>query len=193
MTVAFINKDNIIKQIKQGNEDALVGIYQKYKPEFIAWAVRKFHFVECEDIYQDAILVFRGNIVSNRLIELNSSVKTYLFAVAKNIALKRKNISTRQLSDSLLENDPVNPVAEMVDQIIACSERQKLITAMIEKLKEPNRSILKMYYYQNLSMREIAEKLNYKNDKVVKAQKVRCMNELKKMVKNLCLKDDLKD
>ena len=195
MTIAFLNKKKIIQQIKQGNEDALVKIYVKYKTEFIGWAVRKFNLnhEECEDIYQDAILVFRNNIVSDRLVELNSSVKTYLFAVAKNIALKRINRSSRQLSNEVVEIEPTTEKSDSIDFIIASNERQALIAGMIEKLKEPNRSILKMYYYQNLSMSEIAEKLNYKNDKVVKAQKVRCMNELKKMVRELCLKDDLKD
>ncbi len=195
MTIAFINKKKLIEQIKQGNEDALVKIYVRYKSEFIGWSVKKFNLSheESEDIYQDAILVFRNNIVSNKLIELNSSVKTYLFAVAKNIALKKINRSARQLSDEVVDKEPATAKSDAIDYVMADNERQKLIANMIEKLKEPNRSILKMYYYQNLSMSEIAEKLNYKNDKVVKAQKVRCMNELKKMVRDLCLKDDLKD
>ena len=195
MTIAFINKKKLIEQIKQGNEDALVKIYVRYKSEFIGWSVKKFNLSheESEDIYQDAILVFRNNIVSNKLIELNSSVKTYLFAVAKNIALKKINRSARQLSDEVVDKEPATAKSDAIDYVMADNERQKLIANMIEKLKEPNRSILKMYYYQNLSMSEIAEKLNYKNDKVVKAQKVRCMNELKKMVRDLCLKDDLND
>jgi len=195
MTVAFINKKSILKEIRQGNEDALVRIYLKHKPEFIGWAVKKFNLSqeECEDIYQDTILVFRNNIVSEKLVELNSSVKTYLFAVAKNLALKKKSRLSNQYSEHQVEKEPLTPMEDSAHEVLALAERQQIITSIIDKLKEPNRSILKMYYYQNLSMREIAEKLNYKNEKVVKAQKVRCMNELKKMVRELCLKDALKD
>jgi len=195
MTIAFSNKKKILLRIKQGDEDALVKIYLKYKKEFIGWAVKYFNLrpEECEDIYQDAILVFRQNIVSNKLVELNSSIKTYLFAVAKNIALKKVNRASRQLSDEQIKYEPATENKDVIDNILEYNETHQLIAKLVDKLKEPNRSILKMYYYQNLSMSEIAKKLNYKNDKVVKAQKVRCMNELKKMVRDLCLKDDLKD
>lgn len=195
MTIAFSNKKKILLQIKQGNEDALVKIYLKYKKEFIGWAVKYFNLrhEECEDIYQDTILVFRQNIVSNKLVEMNSSIKTYLFAVGKNIALKKVNRASRQLSDEQIKSEPATENEEIMDSILEYNETHQLIAGLVNKLKEPNRSILKMFYYQNLSMSEIAKKLNYKNDKVVKAQKVRCMNELKQMVRDLCLKDDLKD
>lgn len=197
MTIAFINKEKILSEIRQGNEDALVRIYLKYKSEFIRWGSKTFNLSqeECEDIYQDSILIFRKNIVSEKLVELNSSIKTYLFAVARNIALKRIQTSARHISENLIGKEKEqNPhFAEPADEIIARDEQQQLISNMINKLNEPNRSILKMYYYQNLSMKEIAEKLNYKNDKVVKAQKVRCMKTLKKMVQELSLMDTLED
>jgi len=65
MTLAFSNKKTILKEIREGNEDALVRIYLKYKPEFISWSVKKLHVsrVESEGIYQDAMLVFRNNKV----------------------------------------------------------------------------------------------------------------------------------
>lgn len=195
MTVAFINKKTILKEIRHGNEDALVRIYLKHKSEFIGWAIKKFNLSqeESEDIYQDTILAFRNNIVSGKLVELHSSVKTYLFAVAKNLALKKKNHFTNQFSEQQADKEPITPMEESVVEVLADHERQQIISSIINKLREPNRSILKMYYYQNLSMREIAEKLNYKNYKVVKAQKVRCMNELKKIIQELSLKEVLKD
>lgn len=195
MTIAFINKEKILKEIRQGNEDALVRVYLRHKPEFMRWASKTFNLSqeECEDIYQDTILVFRKNIVSERLTELSSSIKTYLFAIGRNLALKRIQTSARHISDNLIEKEQNPHLTESTDEIITRDEQQQLISSMINKLNEPNRSILKMYYYQNLSMKEIAEKLNYKNDKVVKAQKVRCMKALKKMIQELSLMDTLKD
>ncbi len=194
MTIVFHNKKKILKQIKQGNEDALVKVYTKHKTEFINWARKQYKLSveECEDVYQDTIIAFYNNIKNDKLIELNSSIKTYLFAIAKNIAIKRLNKSARQISDENILIEPQICKTEHIDEVMVHNERQQLIAGLIDKLKEPNRSILKLYYYQNLSMSEIAKKLNYKNDKVVKAQKVRCMNELKKMVKEMYLKDELK-
>ena len=194
MTIVFNNKKRILNQIKHGNENALVKVYTKYKTEFINWAKKQYTLSEeeCEDIYQDTIIAFYNNIKNDRLIELNSSIKTYLFAIAKNIALKRLNKSGRQFSEDSILVEPQTRNSDHIDELIVLNERNEMLAGLINRLKEPNRSILKLYYYQNLSMNEIAKKLNYKNDKVVKAQKVRCMNELKKMVREMCLKDELK-
>ncbi|MEM1136959.1 MAG: sigma-70 family RNA polymerase sigma factor [Bacteroidota bacterium] len=195
MTIAFNNKKRILNQIRQGDEEALVKVYTKHKTEFINWSKKQYGLnnEQSEDIYQDTIIAFYNNIKSNRLVELNSSIKTYLFAIAKNLAVKSLKKSGRQLSEENIIVEPQTLKSDQVDEVIQYNERIELIAGLVEKLKEPNRSILKLYYFQNLSMEEIAKKLNYKNDKVVKAQKVRCMNELKKKVREMCLKDDLKD
>ena len=47
---------------------------------------------------------------------------------------------------------------------------------------EPCRSILKLFYFDRFAMDAIAARLGYKNEHVVKSQKLRCFNTLKKMV-----------
>jgi len=61
------------------------------------------------------------------------------------------------------------------------NHKNKLIDKVAElavNMKEPCKSILKYYYYENLSMERIADVMNYKNADTVKSQKLRCMKYL---------------
>jgi DNA-directed RNA polymerase specialized sigma subunit len=45
--------------------------------------------------------------------------------------------------------------------------------------------VLKMFYYENLSIEEIKNRLNYTSKDVVKSQKSRCIKQLKEIVLKL--------
>lgn len=65
--------------------------------------------------------------------------------------------------------------------------KNKLIDKIAElaiSMKEPCKSILKYYYYENLSMDKIAEVMKYKNADTVKSQKLRCMKYLEDSLEN---------
>ena len=51
---------------------------------------------------------------------------------------------------------------------------------LLNKLGEPCQQLLTLFYFNNYTMESIAETMGYKNDKVAKSQKVRCLKELKK-------------
>jgi RNA polymerase sigma-70 factor (ECF subfamily) len=54
--------------------------------------------------------------------------------------------------------------------------------SILDDMKEPCRSILKLFYIDNLSLKEIAVTLDYKSAECVKVQKHRCLKQLKEDV-----------
>jgi RNA polymerase sigma factor (sigma-70 family) len=61
-------------------------------------------------------------------------------------------------------------------------ESLEAVKSGLEELSTRNKAILKLYYYRQLPLKDIAQRLGYENVDVVKNQKVRCIKYLKKQV-----------
>ena len=141
------------------------------------------------DVFQDVVINFYENVRSGKLQRIEHKLKTYLFAVGKNMILNR--IKYDQRFDH--KADPVDGVTthNIATSEIESSDRHKVIMQHLSALGEPCQSILKMFFYQSFSMEAIAQNLNYKNSDVVKSQKLRCMKELRKRVMSHYKKEDI--
>lgn len=170
----------IIQDIKNGNESKLTVVYKAYRDEFISWAVRNYQCPEetAKDIYQVVIVIFYENIMSGKLVSLQSSVKTYIFAIGKN-KLFEYQASLRKQSN-FQEAFIREPVEE------SFTEEKEEVYAMLEtalqELGEPCKTLLVLSYYKNYSTEEIASALNYKSTDSAKTQKYKCLVRLKKIV-----------
>ncbi|MEZ4886743.1 MAG: sigma-70 family RNA polymerase sigma factor [Chitinophagales bacterium] len=182
---------NLLQQIKIGNRTVLNQLYETYRAEFIHWTRRKFNCKEADsiDVFQETIIAFYENVVNNKIIEFQSSVKTYLFAIGRNILLKRfRNEKGKTEELEVLQN-----VADglQIDDSIQLSERQEAIVQLLEKLGEPCKTLLQLFYYQQFSVEAIVTAMEYKNESVVKNQKVRCIKRLRTMAADLYEQDEL--
>lgn len=172
-------KDNrVIQEIKAGSEAALVDTYTLYRDEFMAWSVRHYSISDelAKDVFQDAIIDFYQNIQSGQLEVLNSSVKTYLFQIAKYkiINLLKRDRRQTYLEDTKLINSESQDY--MQDQEI----KYKLedITIAMSNLPADCQRLLKLYYFKEYDMPSIARELNYKNSDTAKSKKSVCMKKL---------------
>ncbi|WP_343030555.1 sigma-70 family RNA polymerase sigma factor [Fulvivirga aurantia] len=178
--------------MKEGDKTVLDSLYAYYRDEFITWSGAMYKLSEdnAADVFQDAVITFYSNVKSGKLTELTSSIKTYLFAIGKNLSLKKIKKEKRMvLDDEVLE---FNSSVEYQELSFEYTERQKTLAQIVEKLGDPCKSILKLFYFENFTMDSIAERLDYKNENVAKTQKLRCLQKLKSMFENRAInKDDL--
>lgn len=173
-----------IQAIKEGGEAELNDMYLQYREEFIAWSSSMFKLNEDEaaDVFQDAVITLYWNIKSEKLQQLTSSVKTYLFAIGKNLALKKL-----KKDDKLVVDEEVMEFNAQVDFdyfFLEYTERQEVIARLLKKLGKPCSTILKLFYFDRFTMDAIAQRLAYKNEYVVKTQKLRCLQKLREMFDN---------
>jgi len=68
------------------------------------------------------------------------------------------------------------------DDFLVEENNLELISQCFNRLGDPCRSLLDLFYYKKKSMEEIAVELNYKNAETAKNQKYKCMERLRKMV-----------
>lgn len=168
----------LMETLKSGGPAALDQFYLAHRSEFIKWAEKTFSYPaeEVADIYQDAIVIMYENIVSGKLTYLESSLKTYVFAIGKNLMLKQLSKDKKmRLQWEQFTEEPDDDL----DDLLALNHQQEIALQTLETLADPCKSILISYYYKKMSMKSIANAMGYKNEDVVKSQKVRCLKALK--------------
>lgn len=168
----------LIREIQQGDKKALEYLYQKYWP-MIAHFVRlnQGQPKEAEDLFQDGIIILYEKLL-NKDFFLRYSLKTYLYAICRNQWLKKlrskKNFKIIDLDDTL-ENIPELTVEDEEDL-----PDDKEMYQAIQNLKDPCYTLIIGYYYQKMSLEQLAKVLHYSSANVAKQRKFHCLERLKK-------------
>jgi len=171
----------IIEKIKNGDTKQLADIYKAHRFEFITWITNQYHCSndEAKDLYQVAIIALYDNIKSNRLNKLDSSIKTYLFAIGKNKILEQRKSSYKFIDRSDHEVLGVPEIGRWENEDYEAS--LQMVEESMHKLGEPCRTLLELYYFHNMTMEEIAKRLQHKNTDTSKNVKYKCLRRLRKI------------
>ena len=137
---------------------------------------------DAEDVFQETVVSFI-EIVKKGKYRMEASIKTFLVSVAKNIWLnevkKRERSGQR---DKLFESNRDQTEADVSDHI-SDLEKKRQLRDLVYQLGEPCRKILLLFYYENLSMKEIVDHLPYENEQVVRNKKYKCLQQLTGLIK----------
>lgn len=178
-------KDNeIIDRIKSGDERSLDYLYEKHYGMMTKMIIRNSGSEdEAKDIYQDAIVVFWQKVASNNLV-LTSKISTYLYSICQN--LWRKELERKKrLSNEEVDGNVIIDVDK--------KERIEIVNRCINDLGDTCKKVLSYYYFDRLSMSDIAEKLGFANADTAKTKKYKCKKELDKMIKSRYTASDFMD
>ena len=135
---------------------------------------------DAKDIFQDAIVAFYNNVKSGKYV-LDSKISTYLFAVSRNLWLKRLRKKGREAEIS--EEQLINfKSEENIFEDIKYSEEQKLIAQLFMKVGDKCKNLLMLYYYEKMRMKNIAIEMKLSSEQAAKNQKLKCMKKLKAFV-----------
>lgn len=181
-----------LELIKIGDEQAVIQLYEQHRKEFFLWVKNKYQCTdeEARDSYQESVLVMYNNIKKGKLIKFTSSIKTYLFAIGRNVILyNRRKFQRERSSITDSENEIVDK--ESVQVNLQVSERQKILVEVLNDMGNPCKSLIMLYYTENLSFKEIAKRLDYKTETVARMQKMRCLKKMRKTMKEAYNKEDL--
>lgn len=131
---------------------------------------------EAKDIYQDALVVLWQKAKSPDFI-LSSKISTYLYSVCMNLWRKELARKSKLTSNEGFDHGEEMPLEE--------KEKNQLIQNCLNELGDTCRQILLYYYFDRLSMAEIAEKMGFANADTAKTKKYKCKQELDKKIKTL--------
>ena len=166
------------ERMRQNDKTALDFIYREYKEGFINYALRfqlsKDHI---EDVFQDSIIALYQSFATKKTTLKTSSLKTYLYGIAKNIIYtqfnKKENI--KEVNDTISEDYDNFEIEEPTLE-------EHLLAKHFKNLSASCKEVLRLYYYRGLSIKEIVEGTNYKDENTVKSHKSRCLKGLKQKI-----------
>ena len=174
----------ILAAIGKGEESALDYLYKKYYRMMTKIVISNSGSEEeAKDIYQDALIVFWQKVMSGNLV-LTSKISTYLYSICLNLwrkELDRKSRITREEKDTPQYMDYER------------EERKKIINQCISELGETCRKILTYFYFDGMSMSDIAERLDFANTDTAKTKKYKCKKRLDNLVRSKYSASDFLD
>jgi len=132
---------------------------------------------DAEDVFQEVVLTFIELVRQNKF-RGESSVKTFLFAVNRNIWFNELKRRGRQSKRNEKFATALPHTESGIDKMISGREARQQIFAIIESLGDICKKILLAFYYENLSMTDILTRLDYQNEQVVRNKKAKCMKSL---------------
>lgn len=134
---------------------------------------------DAKEIFQASIIACYDNVMTGKLIEFKVSLKSYLYGIARNKSLSRKDYLKKHTDDSSLILFGVVERAVEPELNLA---RIGQLTQGLEEMGDPCKTLLQLFYYRKMSMIDIGEEMGYKNSDTVKNQKYKCIKRLQKIV-----------
>jgi RNA polymerase sigma factor (sigma-70 family) len=115
---------------------------------------------------------------------MTSKISTYIYSICQNLWRKELDRKSRLSNENKEE-------AGFIE--IEKEERIRVIHECLEELGETCKKILMYYYFDGLSMNDIAEKLGYANTDTAKTKKYKCKKRLDELVKMKYTASDFMD
>jgi RNA polymerase sigma factor (sigma-70 family) len=167
--------EKVLELIKTGNEKALEFLYKKNYRMIVKMIMKNSGTEdEAKDVFQDALIVFWEKVKNDRLV-LTSKISTYLYSVSQNLWRKELDRKSRHSGDMV--ESPTHLEWEK-------KEREQIIQKCLNSLGETCRRLLMLYYFDRMSMTDLAKEMGFANADTAKTKKYKCKLELDKLVKS---------
>ncbi len=137
---------------------------------------------DADDIFQETVISFIDTVQKGKF-RFESGIRTFLIAISKNLWLNE--LRKRQRSDNREKLFEIgrNPEDPDVTEAIVDRELKQQLQNLLAGLGDSCRKILTLFYYENLSMKEMVAHMHYENEQVVRNKKYKCLQQLTGMLK----------
>lgn len=178
-------------------EDIVRKWYIRLRPAFMHCLIQRYSaltLADADDLYQDTFIAIQKNLMEGRVKE-NTSWSSYIIQIGMNMASKQmRHIGITDSIDSAEENVGANKTAKRAEDLLKSMpteehslydnpEADALLGQELAQMPEPCSTIVRLFYYEQRKMEEIADAIGYKNADTAKAKKNQCMKRLIERVK----------
>ena len=176
----------LIEAISAGRElnNAIRYIYRQYSQATSSFIMQHGGSEQdADDIFQETVVAFI-EVVQKGKYRMEASVKTFLNSIARNYwfnEIKKRDRSG--LRDKQFEQSRDKNEAD-VSHHITEMERKRQLRDLVDQLGDSCRKVLLLFYYENLSMKEMVDHLPYDNEQVVRNKKYKCLQALTGLIKD---------
>ncbi len=175
--VFFLDQESrTLSQIRNGDRAGLVGLYEQNRKPIVMHVTRNGGSADdADDILQESVVIVWERVRAGTF-EPNARLGTFLFGVARNLWLRRLARRRRELP---MVGDPDQVSADEEEEE---DERVEQVQIAFKQLGEPCRTLLLLYYWERLSMSDVAMHIGFANADVAKAKKYQCKEQLRRLM-----------
>ena len=154
-------------------ENEILHFYREAFPDVARYIHRRGGTQEdAKDIFHDAFLVFLERKAKGTLA-IYSSPRAYIAGIAKILWLHRQQrIDTSQLPEEVAEFTEDNS-----------SNQAQPVMNYLQLAGERCLQLLKTFYYDNLSMQDIASRFGFSGPRSATVQKFKCLEKIRNQIK----------
>jgi len=191
-----MNDIEILKSLEKGNEKTLKVLMDQHKKGLYAIARNGFPFGEevVEDVFLNSIMEFYERVLDKRFTYTGPNcIRNHLWTTFKRRLINEleKRNNRRRLHPKVLDSSEHWQYAKKADEDLLRSEKEKLIREAMTELSPRCQKVLTLFYFEGLSLKEIGEQMELKNQDTTKATRYQCFKKLEAIVKRKVKKEDL--
>jgi RNA polymerase sigma factor (sigma-70 family) len=180
--VSEFSVEEIIEGIKARDNCVLQYVYKNHYPSIHHFIVSNSGSPEdAKDIFQESIIVIYRKVKEQKHFLLNSSFKTFIYSIARNLWLKH----LRAIKYEGQKIQDQQQFIELKDEPFKISNddlKLSLYQKYFRQLPEDCQNILKLTA-RDIPQKEIAQAMNLKSENYVKKRKHDCKDKLIEMIK----------
>lgn len=181
----YFSDQSLIQGIRQKKEPAIRYMYKEYFPCILSMVEQnRGVYEDAEDVFQDGLMVlFRKFSKGPR--KLDCSVKTFFYAICRNIWMRRLERTGRVIYRDDLEVNESTLKYQLREEELREEylERLRYFQNHFLKLPKDCQQLLLMFL-DKIPLKEIAEAMGVSGVKYIKTRKYACKNLLRKKIMN---------
>jgi RNA polymerase sigma factor (sigma-70 family) len=167
--------------LRQGNEEALVMLYRSNRKPVTAFVLRNNGTRDdAEDMLQEALVVLWERVRSGRF-QYTAKLDTFVYATVKNMWMRRLFSKRREVRESQTHEESPDGAPSALEEMIT-GEESRIVKEALDRLGEPCRKLLLLFYWEELSMDDIAARLGFANAETAKSKKYQCKKALQALL-----------
>jgi RNA polymerase sigma-70 factor (ECF subfamily) len=171
---------DLIQRAKQGDQRALVEIYERYQPSVFTYV---FYRVYDQEIAEDLTAEVFTRMLANlpRYTPRGKPILAWLYTIARNLVTdyyrQNKSASHLPLEEDVMDGDYNHPVKVTEDRLA----RESLSRAL-KRLTEEQRQVILLKFIENREMSELVQILG-KNERAIRSLQHRALVTLHRLMK----------
>lgn len=131
-------------------------------------------FDDAKDVFQDALVIYFEKTQQDNFL-ITTSAEAYILGIAKHLWARKFNRDRKQVS---LER--VSP--EIIPQEETASINDQKLLQLIESTGKKCLDLLRAFYYEKLSLRNIAQNFKFSSERSATVQKFKCVEKMRNTI-----------
>jgi len=131
---------------------------------------------DANDVFQESLIILNRNLEKSDF-KLTSSFFTYLYSVSRFVWKDMQKKLSRQES-LYLKSEEITILNHVLEE-----RKYQYAELAFNELGERCKQLLQRFYIKKMSFKDIAEMMQFKNEKIAKNQKYKCLQKAKNIFK----------